>query len=86
MFGLSDQLRRAALSVALNYVEGYARNGEKDYARFLDMSFGSVKESVFILEFCLEEKYFLEEDVRSVLNLGDRIGGMIWGILKSIRL
>jgi len=43
--GITSQLRRAALSVPANIVEGYARKGDKELARFLNIAMGSLAET-----------------------------------------
>ena len=56
-YGLRDQARRAAVSVASNIAEGYERNSNKDFIRFLLISKGSLSELRTHLEIALEIGY-----------------------------
>lgn len=77
LFGVTSQLQRSALSVILNYIEGYARQRDKVLKNFLEISYGSLQESKYLIEFSRERKYVKDSDCQELLKLGDKIGAML---------
>jgi len=84
LYGVTSQIRRAGLSVILNYIEGYARIKSKVHKNFLEISYGSLKESKYLLNFSYVEKFLTEEEYKECLNMAEEIGAMLWGILRKI--
>ncbi len=78
LFGATNQLRRAVLSVALNYVEGYARHTPGDLRRFLKISYGSLKEALYLIRFACERKWVQEDVSNNLKDMGDEIARMLW--------
>ena len=84
VFGMTSQLRRSALSVILNYVEGYARRRKLILTNFIEISYGSLKESKYLLYFSYKQSYITKQDWEQADKIADDIGGMLWGILKNL--
>ncbi|PIR94183.1 four helix bundle protein [Candidatus Falkowbacteria bacterium CG10_big_fil_rev_8_21_14_0_10_39_11] len=86
LFGISSQIRRSSLSVALNYVEGYARGRIKENKKFLDISYASLKEAEFTLDFAKEEGFEMNQnEYNHAKSLSDKIGGMLWSTKENMK-
>lgn len=83
LYGLTSQLRRAALSVVLNIIEGYSRNNKKEFSHFLRIALGSLAEAGYLLEFSLGQKYLSESDFEYLNELKEHCGRLLWRLYKS---
>jgi four helix bundle protein len=68
-YGLTSQLRRAAVSVLANIVEGSAKRSLKDFLRFLDIAKGSLWECEFLLELSKDLHYLTQDDFQHLDEL-----------------
>jgi len=85
-FGLTSQMRRAALSVASNIVEGCARRTAVEYARFLDMAYGSCRELGYQLSVAYRLGYIRADKHNPLHNLCEETSKVLNGLRLSIRL
>lgn len=84
MFGLTSQLRRAAVSISLNISEGSARS-KKDFVRFIDMARGSVFECVAVLQISLKQGYLNEKGFINLKGQLRDLSKMLSGLKRSIK-
>jgi len=84
MYGLSNQLRRSAISVAANIAEGQARNSKKEFNYLLNVSLGSLAELETLLTIAFEITYISESMLLGLLKATDEITRMIKGLMKHI--
>ena len=82
--GITSQLRRAALSVPVNIVEGTGRQGKKELKQFANIALGSLAETEYLLEFCLRLKYLNEESYQKLEGLRKESGALLWRFYKSL--
>ena len=74
---LADQLRRAAASVTLNYMEGCGRRSARDRRRFLDMARASAYEVCAVLDVALRFRVVDDELARQGKSCCDQLAGML---------
>jgi four helix bundle protein len=79
-YGLLSQLRRAVLSVPTNIAEGSKRQGGKDYARFLNISEGSLVETEYLLMVGRDLGYVKPEQTGPLLEEIHEIASMLHGL------
>jgi len=84
-FGLTDQLRRAAVSSMSNVAEGFGRKSDKDFARFLDMAKGSVVEVQSLLYVALDVHYIDEQEFQRLNQLADETAPLVGGLTSYLR-
>jgi four helix bundle protein len=85
LYGLTSQIRRCAVSVPSNIAEGSARNSNKEYIRFLNISAGSLAELDTQLIISLELNYISQDKLCSLELKIEKIGRMLQGLIKYLR-
>jgi four helix bundle protein len=87
LFGVTSQVRRAALSTILNYIEGYAGKKSENckvYRNFLETSYASLKKSKYLLHFSLIEEYLSKDNYNNAWKLPEEIGAMLWATIQGV--
>lgn len=86
MYGLSSQIQRAAVSIPSNIAEGHARDSTKEFLHHLSIGLGSLAELETQL-ILAERLYYLDKQIlESVFSKTDKIGRMIRGLQRSLKL
>ena len=83
-YGLSEQMRRAAVSIPSNIAEGKMRNTRREYINFLYMARGSNAELQTQCYICARIHYITEEELIKVLSLSGEVGRMINALILSL--
>ena len=82
-YALSDQIRRAIVSVPSNIAEGSGRRSLKEQIHFLEIAYGSLMETYNQLLIAIELTYITEESVEAIKPSIDAVAKMINGLSKS---
>lgn len=80
----TSQLKRASLSIILNYTEGYARFTPKNQLNFMRISYGSLKETEYLLYFSLKQNFLTNENYKKLDDGLKEIGRILWTEITSL--
>jgi len=84
-YGLTQQLRRAVVSVPSNIAEGSSRGSRDEYHQFCTVARGSLAEARYQLHLAHRLGYLQDEQHAGLEALADRIGAALHGLLGAIR-
>ena len=84
IFGLTNQIRRAVVSIPSNIAEGFGRNSDKQFIHFLKIAKGSAAELETQLLISRDLSYLTAKDAKSTLSLYDEIARMLGALIRNI--
>ena len=85
LFGLTSQMRRAAVSVTANIVEGCARIGEREFSHALNMAFGSLRELGYFIDLSARLGYLTASEATALSAQYNEAARVLSGLLLSVQ-
>ena len=85
LFGLTSQLRRAALSAPTNIVEGCGRRTQRDYLLFLNRAEASLEEAGYLLDFARRLGYLNDSRAQELIDAKNEAARVLTGLIGRIR-
>jgi four helix bundle protein len=85
-YELVSQMRRAAVSIPSNIVEGYSRRSRKEYIQFVSVSYGSCRELGTHLDISRSQNYLSDTEYQEINALRDRVAAMLWRLRRSLEI
>jgi len=83
-FGLTNQVRRASVSISSNIAEGSGRSSRKDFARFVEIAFGSLLETVSQFTIAKRQGFIEQPDFDRLYAAAERLSRMLSGLKNSL--
>lgn len=84
IYGLTSQMRRAAVSIPSNIAEGYGRNSRREYRQFLGIAYGSVLELQTQLAIAKRLEFGKAIALEKARDMSEQVGKLIWAIQKKL--
>ena len=83
-FGLTSQVRRAAVSAEANIAEGAAKRGRAEFRRYLDISIGSLSELACLLQLAADLGLIADQERADLNRVREDASKITWLLYKSI--
>ena len=84
-FGLTSQIRRSAISIPSNIVEGYGRGSNKEFSRFINIAISSLFEFQTQIEIAKNINYLNEKEFKSIYEETRELEAMIISFSKKLK-
>lgn len=84
-FGLTSQVRRAAVSVSSNIAEGSGRSSDSDFSRFVEFSYGSLMETVSQSHIARRQSFLDQSAFDGLYREADELARMLSGLRASLK-
>ena len=84
LYGLTSQIRRAAMSAPLNIAEGSAKRGPREFRRYLDIALGSLSELSYAFIMARDLEYVSDDEWKSIESLSDVAGRLTWRLYEPM--
>ena len=85
IYGLTNQIRRAAVSIPSNIAEGFGRNSKNDFKRFLQISIGSVFEVQTQLVISKDLQFLSEANYNLIFDATREIEAMLASLIRKLK-
>ncbi len=85
IYGITSQLRRSALSVPTNIVEGYSRRGDRELSRFVNIALGSLGETKYLIMFSSKLGYLNDSEHQQLWEVAGDLGRKLWKFYEKVR-
>lgn len=84
LYGLTNQARRAAISIPANIAEGQGRASERDFARFVSIARGSLRELETHLVIALRLRFLEQSEYEQIMSIINEVGRLLQGLSRRL--
>src|SRR5262245_49934685 len=83
-FGLTSQMRRASVSISANIAEGSSRSSDVDFARFVEIAYGSLVETVSHAMIARKQEFLADNAFSLIYGEAETLGKMLSGLRTKL--